>query len=210
MGMIVPRGSLVCGRKQLAAQFHIGERSVRTMLTRLKSTNDLTIKTTNRFSIISIVNYNLYQENTTTRLTNVASGDRPTTDQQPTTSKECKNEKNEKNTTLVEREPSKPRSFEEVKLYFKILEAPLDAEYFFDHFESNGWKVGGKTPMRNWKAAARNWLRSPYRNKNQNANFTKTQERNIQKIKTFQERIKNETRDTIQGAIAFNGGVSGL
>lgn len=30
---------------------------------------------------------------------------------------------------------------------------------FFDHFSANGWKVGGTAPMKDWKAAARNWSR---------------------------------------------------
>jgi hypothetical protein len=38
-------------------------------------------------------------------------------------------------------------------------EAQAEAAAFFDHFESNGWRVGGKTPMVNWPAAFRNWLR---------------------------------------------------
>ncbi len=35
----------------------------------------------------------------------------------------------------------------------------FDAAAFFDHFEANGWKVGGKAPMKDWKAAVRNWVR---------------------------------------------------
>ena len=35
-----------------------------------------------------------------------------------------------------------------------------ECEKFFDHFESNGWKQGGKTPMRDWKASFRNWMRN--------------------------------------------------
>ena len=34
-----------------------------------------------------------------------------------------------------------------------------EAEKFCDHFESNGWKVGGKTKMVSWKAAVRNFLK---------------------------------------------------
>ena len=34
-----------------------------------------------------------------------------------------------------------------------------EAEKFCDHFESNGWKVGGKAKMKCWKAAVRNWLK---------------------------------------------------
>jgi hypothetical protein len=48
---------------------------------------------------------------------------------------------------------------DEVKLFFKEqLANHLEAEKFFNHFESNGWLVGGKTKMKNWKAAARNWI----------------------------------------------------
>jgi hypothetical protein len=32
-------------------------------------------------------------------------------------------------------------------------------ESWFDHFEANGWKVGGKAPMKDWKAAMRNGKR---------------------------------------------------
>ncbi|QIX62719.1 DUF1376 domain-containing protein [Hymenobacter sp. BT18] len=34
-----------------------------------------------------------------------------------------------------------------------------EAAAFFDHFQSNGWRVGGKTPMVDWRAAFRNWMR---------------------------------------------------
>lgn len=33
----------------------------------------------------------------------------------------------------------------------------LDALRFYNYYESNGWKVG-RNPMKDWKAAARNWL----------------------------------------------------
>jgi len=34
-----------------------------------------------------------------------------------------------------------------------------DVQGAFDHYESNGWKVGGKAPIKNWQAAARNCFR---------------------------------------------------
>ena len=33
-----------------------------------------------------------------------------------------------------------------------------EANKFYNHFQSNGWKVGGKAPMHDWQAAARNWI----------------------------------------------------
>jgi len=34
-----------------------------------------------------------------------------------------------------------------------------DAESAFDYYESNGWRIGGKTPVKDWRACARNCQR---------------------------------------------------
>ncbi len=53
----------------------------------------------------------------------------------------------------------KTPSISEVRLYFAEKDAPPEeAEKFFNHYESNGWLVGGKSKMKNWQAAARNWM----------------------------------------------------
>ncbi len=50
-------------------------------------------------------------------------------------------------------------SLDEVKAFFQDKnKTDLEAEKFFNHFESNGWLVGGKSKMKNWQAAARNWI----------------------------------------------------
>ena len=50
-------------------------------------------------------------------------------------------------------------TLQDVKNYFASkLSTELESEKFFNYFESNGWLVGGKTPMKNWQAAANNWL----------------------------------------------------
>lgn len=51
-----------------------------------------------------------------------------------------------------------PPDLEEVKAYFAEKGGKdAQAERFYDHYESNGWKVG-KNPMRKWKAAASGWI----------------------------------------------------
>ncbi len=55
-----------------------------------------------------------------------------------------------------------PPLLDAVKDYFKELNYPDQAEPFYDHFQSNGWKVGGKAPMKDWKAAARQWTRRDF------------------------------------------------
>ena len=47
----------------------------------------------------------------------------------------------------------------EVQKYFQeqnYLE--IEAQKFYNYFSSNGWLVGGKTKMVNWKAASDNWV----------------------------------------------------
>jgi hypothetical protein len=63
-------------------------------------------------------------------------------------------------------------NLEQVKEFFKEKnKTDLDAEKFFNHFESNGWLVGGKSKMKNWQAAARNWiLNSEKFNQQKNSN----------------------------------------
>ena len=52
-----------------------------------------------------------------------------------------------------------PPNISEVEMYFLEKDSTkLEAERFFNHYESNGWLVGGKSKMKNWEAAARNWL----------------------------------------------------
>lgn len=51
----------------------------------------------------------------------------------------------------------KPESWEAARDYAEeIGMAEDDFEKWFDHFESNGWKVSGKAPMKDWHAALRN------------------------------------------------------
>lgn len=47
----------------------------------------------------------------------------------------------------------------EVQRYVAEKNLNVDPDEFYDHFTSNGWKVGGKAPMKDWKCAANNWHR---------------------------------------------------
>ena len=80
-GQQIRRGQLVTGRKVLAEETGISEQSIRTCFDNLKSTNEITIKSTNRFSLITLVNYELYQ----TKQPAKQPTNQPTTNQQLTT-----------------------------------------------------------------------------------------------------------------------------
>jgi len=83
------RGELIVGRKATAERLGCSERTYRTLLDHLKKSGFSTIRTTNRFSIVTICNYDdlcppLKQERPSERPANRPTGDQPT-DQEPTT-----------------------------------------------------------------------------------------------------------------------------
>jgi len=52
-----------------------------------------------------------------------------------------------------------PPDIEFIRKYFlEQSSSQIEADKFFNYFQSNGWKVGGKAPMQDWQAAARNWI----------------------------------------------------
>jgi hypothetical protein len=71
-GIDIQRGQLVTSRKTISVNTGISEQCVRTCLGYLKSTNEITIKSTKQFTIITINKYEDYQfdKNKTNQQTN--------------------------------------------------------------------------------------------------------------------------------------------
>ena len=76
----------------------------------------------------------------------------------------------------TEKTPKKARfckpTVEEIRGYCWERGNNVDAQKFFDYYESNGWKVG-RNAMKDWKAAVRTWERNGFDNNN-----TQTQKAN--------------------------------
>lgn len=70
------------------------------------------------------------------------------------------NRNNKTSKTRKKKTTFSPPPIDKVKEFFNENNSSIEqAEKFFNHFESNGWLVGGKAKMKNWQAAARNWTR---------------------------------------------------
>ncbi|QBQ41291.1 transcriptional regulator [Sphingobacterium psychroaquaticum] len=52
--------------------------------------------------------------------------------------------------------PPQPHHVEE--FFIEQKSTILEAHKFINHYTANGWLVGGKSPMKNWNASARNWI----------------------------------------------------
>lgn len=93
----VKRWQLITWRKSLSKETWISEQTIRTCLKNLEKSQNLTIKSTKAYSIITVVKYNDYNEQEI-KSTNELTNNQPTTNQQLTTNKNDKNVKNEKKT----------------------------------------------------------------------------------------------------------------
>lgn len=154
-GMTIKRGQLVTGRKALAAQTGLSEQTVRTSLNHLKSTNEITIIPTNKFSVITIVNYGKFQdisEMLTSTSTNRLTNDQPATNQQLTTNEQ----EEQSNKGIKPRKRFTPPTVEDVAAYCRERGNGVDAQRFVDFYTASGW-MRGKTPVKDWKACVRTW-----------------------------------------------------
>ena len=65
----------------------------------------------------------------------------------------------QKEKSSAKKEKVKSPTLESVKEYFKFQNfTEFEAERFFNYYSSIGWLIGGKTKMKDWQAAARNWM----------------------------------------------------
>lgn len=74
------RGQLSTGRRKLASETGLSERQVRTALKKLEIAQQVTIKTTRHYSIITVTNFDLYQGDDQ-QVTNKRPAKSPTSDQ---------------------------------------------------------------------------------------------------------------------------------
>jgi hypothetical protein len=80
-------------------------------------------------------------------------------------------------------------TIDDIIFYFAENGNQTEGQRFFDYYTSNGWMVG-KNKMKDWKAAARNWMNNT--KKYQNA-----------KQSDFEKRIENHNQ-SIQWAIELD------
>lgn len=168
-GITVGRGEIVTSRERLASQFNFSEQQIRTMLKKLQNSGEITIKPTNKYTILNICNYDSYQcaevdNQPTNQPTNnqQITNNQPTNNQQITTNKNDKNVKNENNEKNINADKSAkhtkfiPPTLEEVKTYCQERKNTVDPQRFIDFYSAKGWMVG-KNKMKDWRASVRTW-----------------------------------------------------
>lgn len=192
-GQQIGRGQVAVTRSQLCYEWKVSEQTVRTILKNLEGDGFLTIKSTNKLTIVTICNYDTYQSSQPAE----QPANQPAINRQSTGSLNnnniynninLKNEKNDNNivedsntaTKAKEKKKrttaSKPSSAQEVIDYCKERNNSIDGQYFWDKMEARGWCFKDGRPVKDWKACVRTWER--YNNTHEHNNTTTGFDRN--------------------------------
>lgn len=113
-GVTIKRGQILTSQSHLAQQTKLTRQQVRTSLEKLKSTNDITIQTTAKYTIITIKNYGKYQDNNQVD-NQVITKSQPSSNQVVTTTKERKNVKKVKKYNTRKKIASHKHDFEKLE-----------------------------------------------------------------------------------------------
>lgn len=193
-GHEIEKGSFVTSVADIAARNGLTTQQVRSALTKLEKTGEISKKSTNKNTLIIVLGYAKYQDlfieeqqTNNKQITNK----QQTNNKQTTNSLYNKNEKNEKNEeNIYKREPYKDNTdmyisaptLDEVKRYIRDNSLKTNAQDFYDYYEGNGWTVA-RAPMRNWKAMCRKWSRSQITQKEKTGDITRPPTYDLEKIK---------------------------
>jgi hypothetical protein len=155
-GVNIKRGQILTGLNSLNEKTGISIRTIRTCLDRLQNTKEIDRQTTNKYSLITICNYESYQCNglsSDKQSDKRVTSNRQATDKQPTTNNNNKEEKELKNENNII-----PPPLNLIIEFCKERNSKIDPNYFFDYNEARGWKINGKQ-MKDWQATIRTWER---------------------------------------------------
>jgi hypothetical protein len=141
-GIEIKRGQLITGRKTLKTETGISEQSIRTCLSNLKSTNEVTIQSTKHYSVITICNYERYQGVDNQDQPSNQPANQPTPNQRLTTNK---NDKNDKQDTLpLSLDITASKQEEALKVKKTTWLTPYN-DIWFKHFQADlPFKQAGK------------------------------------------------------------------
>lgn len=144
-GIEVKRGQFISSLGNISSATGISNQTIRTILKKLEKTNEIELKSTNKFTVITICKYDCYQdENDETN--------KPLTNNQQTTNKQLTTNNNDKKEKNIFKAPS----FDELTAFCFENNLELNINDFLNYYDSNGWMVG-KNKMKDWKATARRW-----------------------------------------------------
>ncbi|KAF0130029.1 MAG: hypothetical protein FD155_1815 [Bacteroidetes bacterium] len=124
-GKTIYPGEIVTSLQKLSLETGLSVRQIRTSLTKLFSTNEVTSKNHPGYRVITISNYNKYQS-----ATSIPTSERQASDKRATTTKEYKNDKKEKNSNIAAIAARKHTFFEHLSTFADTCPKEIITEFF--------------------------------------------------------------------------------
>ena len=159
-GVVIERGQILTGLNSLHQHTKISYQKLRTCLKRLEKTKEINIQSTNKYSLITICNYESYQNGQQT--TNIQPNKQLTNNQQATNIQITTNNKEENNNT-EKKDKNIPPAFDEFKSYALENNPSVNLkslELKYKAWVENNWRDGNNKKIVNWKTKLLNTL--PY------------------------------------------------
>ena len=157
-GITIKRGSRVSSYAVLAKETRLTERQVRTAISHLETTGELTRYKYSNFTVFAINNYDKYQ-----LLTDKTTGQRQGNDKAATGQrqqyKKIEEDKEDYNLSFLDakKEKNAPPTFEEVQKYAKENGIETDLKRFYSYYEQHQWKTKNGDDITDWTATLRYW-----------------------------------------------------
>lgn len=172
-GKVIKRGQIMVTTPKIMEALRLTERQVRTCISRLKSTGEVTVKTTNKYSIVTICNYDRYQnENFPSDGQNDGQNATQATDKRRTndgrlydTLNVSNNNNNNKKNNNISVCSNNVRTHEDKErdLIFQIfflknfINPAAEVERFYNNYEAQGWVRGNGQKIVDRIAVAKQW-----------------------------------------------------
>lgn len=151
-GKTIKRGTFISSYGKLAVETGLSVKQVRGAFDKLRTTNEVAIKTSSQNTEIEILNYETYQ----IRASEGHAKGTPTGTQRASEGQQLKKDKKEKE---VFGTPTNERpTIEQCLSFFKTrTTAKFEAKNFFDYYESANWQNELGRPL-NWQQKAISWI----------------------------------------------------
>lgn len=159
-------GEMITSIRSLCERWKWSNTKVKRFLNELEDDEMITVKSDSKKTVIKVHNYEKYQGCTLSKNDAETSQKHFRNDTetfQKHTFKNVKNDKNIKNEREKEKETDfkiiefKAPSLSEVRKFIEEEKLNVNGQKFFNYYTANGWTVGGKAQMLDWKAKCREW-----------------------------------------------------
>ena len=171
-GQEIKTGQKITSLANLAEETGLTLQQTRTALKKLEKNGELSIKSTNKFTLITVENYTEYQctkDESNNQITNEqqSNNNQITTNKKVKKDKESKESKESKEYIYTPQPPQRgrraregerfrPPTLEEVQAYCDEQKNGVNAERFVSFYKSKNWYIG-KNKMKNWQEAVNTW-----------------------------------------------------